>query len=230
MSDNSPKKNANGGAPSTANRADINRANAQNSTGPHTEAGKQRSSLNALRHGLTGQTIVLPSDDLAAYERHCKEFHDQYQPKNKTETQLTQSLADLSWRLNRITAIETNLLTLGITEQANGVDIENDQAHTALAMAKAFREQSQAMANIGMYEHRLSTRFQRTLKQLRELQAERLAHERSDMYDAAKILQMHKSKKAPYNPLDDGFVFSAVEIETYIQRRNHRDQAYAATR
>src|SRR5260370_4793823 len=90
-------------------RAETNRENAQKSTGPRTEAGKQRSSLNALRHGLTGQTVVLPSDDLIAYQRHCQEFLDQYLPKNKTEIQLAQSLADLSWRLNRITAIETNL-------------------------------------------------------------------------------------------------------------------------
>ena len=42
-------------------RAAVNKANAQKSTGPRTAAGKQRSSLNALRHGLTGQTIVLPT-------------------------------------------------------------------------------------------------------------------------------------------------------------------------
>lgn len=39
---------------STPNRAEINRANAQHSTGPKTEAGKKQSSLNALRQGLTG--------------------------------------------------------------------------------------------------------------------------------------------------------------------------------
>jgi hypothetical protein len=42
---------------STPNRTEINRANSQHSTGPKTQAGKQRSSLNALRHGLTGQLV-----------------------------------------------------------------------------------------------------------------------------------------------------------------------------
>jgi hypothetical protein len=51
-------------------RAAINRANSQQSTGPRTESGKQRSSLNALRHGLTAQSAVLPSEDPAAYEAH----------------------------------------------------------------------------------------------------------------------------------------------------------------
>ena len=41
-----------------------NRANAAHSTGPKTEAGKQHSCLNALRHGLTGHTIILPKEDL----------------------------------------------------------------------------------------------------------------------------------------------------------------------
>ena len=44
-----------------------NRANAAHSTGPKTEAGKPRSCLNALRHGLTGHTIILPAEDLEAY-------------------------------------------------------------------------------------------------------------------------------------------------------------------
>jgi len=150
-----------------------NRANAQHSTGPRTDAGKQRTRLNALRHGLTGQTIVLPSDDLAAYQRHCQELHHHYHPKNKMEVLLTQTIADLTWRLNRITAIETNLLTLGITEHSAGVDTENNQADTALAMAKAFREQSRTLANLSIYERRLSLRFKETLKQLNEMQEAR---------------------------------------------------------
>src|SRR5260370_25239889 len=104
------------------NRAETNRENAQSSTGPRTEAGKQRSSLNALRHGLTGQTVVLPSDDFIAYQRHCKGLHDQYHPQNQMEVNLTQAVADLSCRRNRITAIETNILTLAITDHSSSSD------------------------------------------------------------------------------------------------------------
>src|SRR5713226_7138893 len=213
---------------SSNNRAETNRENARKSTGPRTEAGKQRSSLNALRHGLTGQTVVLPSDDLAAYQRHCKGLHDQYHPKNPMEVQLTQAVADLSWRLNRITAIETNLLTLGITEHSSSVDTENDQVHDALAMAKAFREQNRPLANLSLYEHRLSLRFDKALKQLQEMQEARRSQERSDMFDAARILQMHKDKKIPYNPVEDGFVFSNAEIETFIRRRDRETEALRA--
>jgi hypothetical protein len=145
------------------------------------------------------------------------------------EVLLTQTLADLSWRLNRISAIETNLLTFGINENSDSVDTENEQVHTAIAMAKTVREQNQLLANVTLYEHCLSGRFDKALKQLRELQAERLAHESSDLYDAAQILQIHKNKKVPYNPMDDGFVFSNADIETYIQRRNRKNQACAAT-
>lgn len=222
----------NGQSPSTGHQSPeqraANRANAKKSTGPRTVAGKQRSSLNALRHGLTGQTVVLPADDLVAYERHCKGFFNQYQPKNPTEVQLTQTVADLSWRLNRSNALETNMLTLGITEKSNSVDTDNDQVHTALAMAKAFREQSQAFANLALYEHRLSVRHDKALKQLRELQDERRRQELWVMPEAARLLKMHKAKGVPYNPLDDGFVFSERDIETYIQREARKNEAYAA--
>jgi len=213
---------------SSKNRAETNRENAKKSTGPRTVAGKQRSSLNALRHGLTGQTVVLPSDDLVAYERHCKGFFNQYQPKNPTEVQLTQTVADLSWRLNRATAFENNMLALGITEHSHTIDTENDQVHTALAMAKTFREQSQAFANLALYEHRLSVRHDKALKQLREMQEERRRQELWVMPEAARLLKMHKAKGVPYNPVDDGFDFSERDIEIYIQRENRKNEAYAA--
>jgi hypothetical protein len=70
-------------------RTAINRANSRHSTGPRTDSGKQRSSLNALRHGLTAADAVLASEDRAAYDTHCRGFFDEYQPATPTETQLT---------------------------------------------------------------------------------------------------------------------------------------------
>ena len=93
------------------NRAAINRANAQHSTGPRSEAGKQRSALNALTHGLTCRTAVLPSENPAAFEQHHRQFLDEYRPATPTETQLVHELADTAWRLNRIPLLEADLLS-----------------------------------------------------------------------------------------------------------------------
>src|SRR6202163_1197088 len=173
-------------------RAAINKANAQKSTGPRTEAGKQRSSLNALRHGLTGQTIVLPTEDIAAYQRHSQSFLAEYQPKGATETQLVQSLLDTAWQVNRASAVETNLFSLGITEMEDRIRASHPEAETALAMALAYREHNRAFANIGIYRQRLTRQFERTLGQLREIQAERRKNEERQLDHAAKILKMHQ--------------------------------------
>ena len=52
----------------------------------------------------------LATEDPAAYQRHCRQFFDEYQPATYTETQLTQELADTAWRLNRIPMLEAELL------------------------------------------------------------------------------------------------------------------------
>jgi len=206
-------------------RAEINRANSQHSTGPRTPAGKQRSSLNALRHGLTGHVIVLPSEDHAAYQHHTHRLFDDLQPKGALEEQLVQSLADTSWRINRIAALETNLLALGIHEQSNNIDTAHPEVHAALAMAASVREQTRALSNLSSHEHRLSRQFERTLKQLREIQAERREKENDQLDKAAKILQLHQAEGTPYNPSEDGFVFSNDEIETCIRRKDHLREA-----
>jgi len=206
-------------------RAAVNKANAQKSTGPRTEAGKQRSSLNALRHGLTGQTIVLPTEDHSAYQRHSQAFLDEYRPKGATETQLVQSLLDTSWQLNRASAVETNLFSLGITESEDRIRASHPEAETALAMALAYREHNRAFANIGIYRQRLAREFERTLILLRQIQSERRTNEERQLDNAAKILKMHQDENLPYQPADDGFVFSKAEIESYISREERWQQA-----
>src|SRR5436853_7797332 len=90
-----------------------NRQNAQCSTGPKTEAGKAKSSLNAVKTGLTGRTVLLPSDDAAAYQKNVQRFFDEYQPFGDAEYSLTQSLADTEWRLLRIPSLEMGVYALG---------------------------------------------------------------------------------------------------------------------
>jgi hypothetical protein len=212
---------ANRASSADAHRAETNRANAKHSTGPRTEPGKRRSSLNALRHGLTGHVIVLPSEDHAAYETHTRRLFLDLQPKGALEEQLVQSLTDTSWRINRIAALETSLLALGIHEQSANIETAHPEAHAALAMAAAVREHTRALSNLSMHEHRLSRQFERTLKQLREIQADRCVKEKEQMENAARLLSLHQSEGLPYDPAEDGFVFSNDEIETSL-RRTHR--------
>jgi hypothetical protein len=204
-------------------RADINRANAQHSTGPKTESGKQKSALNALRHGLTGQIIVLPSDDLEAYQRHIKSFTDEYQPKGATEATLVQTLADTAWRIHRVSALENNLLTLGIVREPDQLDDAPDQVQQALAIAASLDSQTRALATLSLHGQRLTRQFEKTRAVLEEIQTNRQAHQAVALDQASALVQMHALKDEPYDPAEDGFVFSEGELEAYI-RKMDRDQ------
>src|ERR1700734_2148791 len=92
---------------------EANRRNAQQSTGPRSEAGKQISSLNALRHGLTSRVVVLPSEDLAAYKAFSDEFLASLAPETFPERQCAQTIIDTQWRLNRVRSLEEGMLALG---------------------------------------------------------------------------------------------------------------------
>jgi hypothetical protein len=202
-----------------AARTARNRANAAHSTGPKTEAGKHRSSLNAYRHGLTGQTIILPAEDLDAYKAFNHTFVDDYKPVGTLEKQLVQSLADTSWRLNRCAALEHNLIGLGFDEHSNSIKTDHPEAHAAIVIIEAMREQTRALATLGLHTARLSRHFKETLKQLNEAQEKRRATEATQLGEAAALLQMDQKQGLPYNPAEDGFVFSIPEIQTYIRRQ-----------
>ncbi len=181
-------------------RAATNRANSQHSTGPRTEPGKQRSSQNALRHGLTARTAVLPTEDPEAYQRHIQQFLDEYHPANATETQLVHELANTAWRLNRIPLLEAELLS-----QAPNPQILIPQ-----------------LATLGLHGSRLSRQFQNALQQLRYVQEERRRLERRHLTEAAEIFMRHHCKGLPWQPADDfaeqdGFVFSKEQVERHAR-------------
>jgi hypothetical protein len=201
------------------NRAQINQANAQHSTGPKTAEGKKKSSLNALRNGLTGQIVVMPAEDLQAYQRHLESFAAECKPKGPIEAHLVQALADTSWRLNRVAALETNLLNLA----AVGEGIED-----ALAIAASLESQSKALSNLSMHSQRLSRQFERTVDKLRELQKPRRSQEKRELDDLLDIIEMYESKGEPFDPAAIGFVFSDSQINESILARTRDRLAHEA--
>ena len=86
---------------------EANRRNALKSTGPRSEEGKQRASQNAVRHGLTAETVVEPIEDPEDYKAFEQAVAANYDVESAVERELVLRLASLLWRLRRATSIET---------------------------------------------------------------------------------------------------------------------------
>jgi hypothetical protein len=89
-----------------------NQQNAKHSTGPRTESGKRRSRRNAIRHGLTAETVIDALEDAADYRAFERAIKSDYSPQTAIEGQLVSRLASLLWRLRRAVIIESGLLNI----------------------------------------------------------------------------------------------------------------------
>jgi len=87
---------------------DANRRNALKSTGPNTPEGKERSRCNAVRHGLTAETVIGALEDAEDYKAFEAAIGD-YDAQSTVERELVLRLASLLWQLRRATALETGL-------------------------------------------------------------------------------------------------------------------------
>jgi hypothetical protein len=91
---------------------EANRRNARKSTGPTTEEGKQRSRCNAVRHGLTAETVIGALEDAEDYKAFEAAVIADYDAQCAVERELVLRLASLLWRLRRATTMETGLFEI----------------------------------------------------------------------------------------------------------------------
>lgn len=111
------------GAVSSA-RGDANRINAQRSTGPRTGPGKVRSSMNAVRHGLTARCVI-PGEDAAEFDALLQAIRDEIQPEGPIESEAVAAVARALWGLRRAARVEADLLTRPMLAQhASRLDAE----------------------------------------------------------------------------------------------------------
>ena len=117
-------------------RAEINRENAQKSTGPKTEAGKQASSRNAFKHSLYSERLVVPGEDPAEFDELRATLRHEHQPVNATEELLVDELAQHYWRMRRIREQETNLWRSGFNSETPPIPKQLDFYARASASAE----------------------------------------------------------------------------------------------
>ena len=89
-----------------------NRRNAAKSTGPVTPEGKERSRRNAVRHGLTAETVIGALEDAEDYKAFEAAIIADYDAQSAVERELVLRLASALWRLRRATAMETGLFEI----------------------------------------------------------------------------------------------------------------------
>jgi hypothetical protein len=86
---------------SKAERAEINRRNAQKSTGPRTAEGKDVSRFNATKHGLTAKSELLPAEDPREFMERRQRLLDDLKPRNELEAVQIGQIAAHVWRSDR---------------------------------------------------------------------------------------------------------------------------------
>jgi hypothetical protein len=87
-----------------------NRQNAQHSTGPRSDEGRAIVAKNALRHGLRSSTVLIPGEDVEAWETLCAELKAELQPVGIREWLCVELIAGAAWRLRRLRTLEAGLL------------------------------------------------------------------------------------------------------------------------
>ena len=97
---------------SSFRQIEANRRNARLSTGPVTEEGKKKSRQNAVRHGLTSETVIDALEDAEDYAAFEMAVTADYDAQSAVERELVLRLASLLWRLRRATAIESGLFKI----------------------------------------------------------------------------------------------------------------------
>ena len=93
----------------SAKKAQANRQNALKSTGPKTPEGKAAVRLNALKHGLLSQEILLPGEDQEALRELGQNLRNELQPAGELENQLLDRIISACWRLRRVSRVETGI-------------------------------------------------------------------------------------------------------------------------
>jgi hypothetical protein len=198
--------------------------------GPASPEAKERVKYNALRHGFTGQVLIMTPEEREKFDAFVKGMMTDLAPVGTHETFLANSMAEEAWRLNQIRARCANLSAVGDFDGAGdkyrpmegqNPRIETAGIETAVIDSVVARDQSKQLALMSLYGQRTQRAYEKYNKELNELQETRKAHKTAELEEARLLFQLADTQGLAWDPRKDGFVSSLQSIKT-LTERHHR--------
>jgi hypothetical protein len=198
--------------------------------GPASPEAKERVKYNALRHGFTGQVLIMTPEEREKFDPFVKGMMTDLAPVGTHETFLANSIAEEAWRLNQIRARCTNLSAVGDFDGAGdkyrpmedqNPGMESHAIETAVIETVVARDQSKQLALMSLYGQRTQRAYEKYKKELNELQDKRKADQAAQLEEARLLFQLADTQGLSYDPKKDAFVFSLQFIRAHAER-HHR--------
>ena len=157
---------------SSQRKIDSARVNGAKSHGPVTDEGRKRSSMNALKHGLTASTVVLYHEDEDEYHALLDAYIRDLNPAGSVELDLVVEMVNAKWRQRRLCLIESELFDNQIDTQKAELDKLYTSYMQATEFSHAFKTLSESgpLLSLSRLESRLERAYSRALKNLLQLQ------------------------------------------------------------
>ncbi len=199
----------------TEAQINANRKNAESSTGP-SETGKARSSMNAIKTGLTGRIMLLTPEDAPIYQTHMDRYYAKYAPANPDEHDLVQIIADTEWRLAHIAPLERGLYVTGRDKCAHLVEHIQDPNQRAAALhTEIYLFFQKQLLNLSLQETRLTRKLEKALLKLETLQKQRKENQLKDLAHARRSIENGKANNIIPDFAECGFTFTIEEFELF---------------
>jgi hypothetical protein len=186
-------------------KSETARLNGSKSHGPKTPEGKAKSALNALRHGLTANFHTLPQESDQEFQAFLDAYIDRYQPADIVELDLVQTMATTRWRLRRIAVMETDLFDNELAVSQDQIADEFEEIDDGGRLAWVFKKlagESKALALLMRYEASLNRLYERTAKQLAELQSNVPRNEPTGPITSDSPSTSEQEPTADFNPCE----------------------------
>jgi hypothetical protein len=179
--------------------------------------------LGNFKHGLTGRIFFFSEADRSAYDNLYQGMKGSLAPEGDLEEELLKDLVDDRWRMTRATCLESSIFAEGAEKFAASNEATGDpEIDLALSEGRVWQAEAKNLNLLSLYTSRFHRRFEKNMKELRRLQAERKAALEQAIEEAALLSHMAKTKGETYNMTEAftrrRFEFSTEEIQRMVNR------------
>jgi len=150
----------------TDKQREASRLNSLHSTGPRTDAGKQRSSMNALKSGIDAKTIVLPNESQDDYNQLVTEWHGEHQPTTCAARAIVDRLVAGEWIFRRLFQLQSTIILRYLKNTSPRIIDQN------FPVEEAFHQKENSLIRIQAQVNHINRNFHKDLDQLNFLKAQ----------------------------------------------------------